>query len=126
MQSLKDWARRLKKESSALRLALMDSRTPGYARWMGALVLAYTLSPIDLIPDFIPILGILDDLILLPLGLYITVRLIPEPVLELARQKVESGEELETSPNWLVGSLIIVFWLLAVGVAVRYYFIRRL
>ncbi|HIB68140.1 MAG TPA: DUF1232 domain-containing protein [Phycisphaerales bacterium] len=83
---------------------------------MGALVLAYALSPVDLIPDFIPVLGILDDLILLPLGLYLTVQLIPDPVLEEAREKAESEEKLETRPNWLVGSFIIVCWLLAAGV----------
>lgn len=116
IQHLKDWAGRLKKESFALRLALTDTRTPWYARWMGALVLAYALSPVDLIPDFIPVLGILDDLILLPLGLYLTVQLIPDPVLEEAREKAESEEKLETRPNWLVGSFIIVCWLLAAGV----------
>lgn len=82
---------------------------------MGVLVLAYALSPVDLIPDFIPILGYLDDLLILPVGLYLTIKLIPEPVLANARESVEREPKTETRPNCVVGSIIIVIWLAALG-----------
>lgn len=115
LQRLKKWAGKLKKDSTVLKVALSDTRTPWYARWMGVLVLAYALSPVDLIPDFIPILGYLDDLLILPVGLYLTIKLIPEPVLANARESVEREPKTETRPNCVVGSIIIVIWLAALG-----------
>ena len=88
--TLRKKARRLRDEIRALVLAYRDPRTPWYARACAALVLAYALSPIDLIPDFIPILGHLDDLVLIPLGIALTVRLIPAQVMQDAR--VQSGQ----------------------------------
>ena len=69
LNKLKLWAKRLKSDIYALYIAMRDARTPVYARWFAVIVVAYALSPIDLIPDFIPVLGLLDDLILLPLGI---------------------------------------------------------
>lgn len=80
------YARALKREAGALRAAAMDPRTPRLARWVAMGTLAYALSPIDLIPDFIPVLGQLDDLVLVPLGLWLAVRLIPADVLAEHRQ----------------------------------------
>ena len=85
---LKEKARALKREVRALLLAARDPRTPWYAKWLVAAVVAYALSPIDLIPDFIPVLGQLDDLILVPLGIVIAIRLIPPQVLAECRARV--------------------------------------
>src|SRR2546423_2275266 len=85
----KQQARRLKTETYALYLAYRDPRVPWYARLVAAGVVAYALSPIDLIPDFIPILGYLDDLILVPLGFALALRLIPAPVLAECRAAAE-------------------------------------
>ena len=87
MGRLRDWARRLKGETLALYLAARDRRTPWYARLLVAGIVAYALSPIDLIPDFIPVLGYLDDVLLIPLGIAIALRLIPAEVMAEARER---------------------------------------
>ena len=87
----RQWARKLKREIYALYLALRHPRTPWYARLVIAAVIAYALSPLDLIPDFIPVLGLLDDLILVPLGLTLAVRLIPADVLAECRAQAEAA-----------------------------------
>ncbi len=81
LQDLKAWARRIKRDVVALWLAARDSRVPVAAKVVAGIVAAYALSPIDLIPDFIPILGYLDDLILVPLGIALAVRMIPAAVM---------------------------------------------
>jgi uncharacterized membrane protein YkvA (DUF1232 family) len=91
LQSLKNRARGLKRETYALYLAVRDPRTPWYARAIAAAVVAYALSPLDLIPDFIPVIGYLDDLILVPLGIALALKLIPEPVMRECRQRAEDG-----------------------------------
>ena len=83
---LKRWARRLKVEVYALYLAYKDPRVPWYARAFAAVVVAYAFSPIDLIPDPIPILGYLDDLVIIPLGVALAIRMIPPPVLAECRE----------------------------------------
>jgi uncharacterized membrane protein YkvA (DUF1232 family) len=80
LENLKRWARILKSHVNALNLARKDPRVPWVAKAVLALVVAYALSPIDLIPDFIPVLGLLDDLILLPLGIALAIRLMPKDV----------------------------------------------
>ncbi len=93
-------------------------QTPWYAKAMGSLVVAYALSPIDLIPDFIPVLGYLDDVILLPLLIWLTVRLLPPQVLAESRLKAEQWmAEQGSKPRSLIGGLAIVLIWLAVGVA---------
>jgi len=101
----------LKSESYALFLAYRDRRVPWYARLFTLLVVAYAFSPIDLIPDPIPILGYLDDLILIPLGVYIAIRLIPPDVLAECRQR--AAEELgQSKPVMkLLGVLIVLVWI---------------
>ena len=88
---LKNWARHLKKETYALYFAYRDPRVPWYAKLLVAFIVAHTFSPIDLIPDFIPVLGYLDDLIITPLGLTLAIRLIPAEVMTEARIKAESN-----------------------------------
>lgn len=92
LESLKQRARELKREAHALYLAARHPQTPWYAKVLAAGIAAYALSPIDLIPDFVPILGYLDDLILIPAGIALAVRLIPESVLAECRQAATTGK----------------------------------
>ena len=117
MQKFKQQMNALKRELVAVSIAYRDPRTPWYARAVAVLVIAYALSPIDLIPDFIPFLGYLDDLILVPLGIYITLRLIPKEVMVSARETAASTpNSLTTEARW--GILIIIFlWLVGLALA---------
>ncbi|MFA6134336.1 MAG: YkvA family protein [Phycisphaerae bacterium] len=115
-----DWKRRvglLKRETYALYLAARDPRVPWYAKWLIALVVAYALSPIDLIPDFVPLLGYLDDLILIPAGIALAIRLIPRDVLQQCREKAAQAQAAPR--NWYAAGVIIVVWLLAIGLAIK-------
>lgn len=106
--SLKSWARSLKRDVVALWIAARDRRVPWHVKVLAGAVAAYALSPIDLIPDFIPILGLLDDLIIVPAGIWLAVRLIP-PVL---MQAFRSEAALRARPVSYVGLLaIIMVWL---------------
>jgi len=108
----KTWARNLKQELYALYLAYRDPRTPWYARVLAAGVVAYAFSPFDLIPDFIPMLGYLDDLIVVPLGIALVLRMIPPEVMAECRERAR--EEIAHKPvNWIAGVLMIAIWALA-------------
>jgi uncharacterized membrane protein YkvA (DUF1232 family) len=120
MGSWSEWARRIKRDVVALWLAARDPRVPWYAKALAAAVAAYALSPIDLIPDFIPILGYLDDLILVPLGIMLAVRLVPVPVMAELRRRAEK----ERPPVTRVGLAIIVLIWIAAG-AVCGWFVWR-
>ena len=109
-------ARRLKIETYTLVLAYRHPKTPWYAKVGAALVVGYALNPIDLIPDFIPVLGYLDDLILLPLGVMVVVKMIPEPVLAECRQNAKLLVNQEKSLNWVSAGVIIIWGLLLGGV----------
>jgi uncharacterized membrane protein YkvA (DUF1232 family) len=114
------WARRLKTETLAVALAYRDPRTPWYARLVAAAVVAYALSPLDLVPDFVPVLGYLDDLLLVPLGLALAMRLIPPAVLAECRTRAQAGDRVGVSPRATI-AVVVVLWLLAalaVGMAV--------
>jgi len=116
LEKLKAQANSLKREIHALYLATHDSRTPWYAKAVIAGVVAYALSPIDLIPDFIPVLGYLDDLLLLPLGIYFALKLIPLDVLTDARRRAaETSNVLPIS--WRAALIIVILWLATVIVA---------
>ena len=108
--SLKARARELKQLTLVAYYAARDPRTPVFVRVLALLVAAYALSPIDLIPDFIPVLGYLDDLILVPLGLALVIRLLPESVVASARQQAQRAAERPTSK--LAAGVIVVVWLL--------------
>jgi len=103
--------RRLKVETYALYLAYRDPRTPWYARAFAALVVGYAFSPIDLIPDFIPVLGYLDDLVLLPLGILLALRMIPAQVMTDCRQEAELLVASRKPVNKLAGAIIVLIWL---------------
>ena len=107
---LRSRARKLKSEIFALYLALRDPRTPWYAKAFGALVVAYAFSPLDLIPDFVPVLGYLDDVILLPLGIWLTIRMIPLAVLDESRARAEIELRDRRPTNWAVAVVIILLW----------------
>jgi uncharacterized membrane protein YkvA (DUF1232 family) len=89
MGGLKQWARLIKRDVHALYFAARDPRVPWYAKALAVVVAAYALSPIDLIPDFIPVVGYLDDVILVPLGILLTVRLIPPELMNEHRLRAE-------------------------------------
>jgi uncharacterized membrane protein YkvA (DUF1232 family) len=109
IQKLKAIAARLKRELFALHLAARDPRTPWYAKVLVAGVVAYALSPIDLIPDPIPILGYLDDLLLLPLGIYLALKMIPETVMADCRQQAARlGARLPKS--YVAAVAIVLLW----------------
>ncbi len=123
LDRLKEWARRVKLDIHALYLAARDPRVPWYAKALAALVAAYALSPIDLIPDFIPVLGYLDDLVVLPLGIKVAIRLIPDDVMADLRRQAE--ERMLTRPRSAVGAVIVILlWLVAAIFLVRILFKR--
>ena len=105
---LRAWARALKRDAHAVWLAARDPRTPWYAKALAFAVAAYAFSPIDLIPDFIPVLGLLDDLILVPAGLWLAVRLIPAEVLAEHRAAADAASDNPVSR--FAGHVIQVVW----------------
>ncbi len=107
----KQRAGELKREVYALYLAYKDPRVPWYAKLLAACVVAYAFSPIDLIPDFIPILGYLDDLILVPLGIYLVLKLIPDDVMTECRAKALAMSGQKQPANRLAAIVIIAIWL---------------
>ena len=110
MEDWKQRARELKSETYSLYLAYKDPRTPWYAKAIAICTVAYALSPIDLIPDFIPIIGYLDDIILVPAGIALAIRLIPAEVLEDARSKV-TGSSVERSVGYVGAGIIAIMWI---------------
>ncbi|MCU0604404.1 MAG: DUF1232 domain-containing protein [Desulfobacterales bacterium] len=112
--AFEDWkatARKLKQEVHAVYLASRDPRVPWYARVIAVAVVAYAFSPIDLIPDPIPVLGYLDDLILIPLGIALVIKLIPAEVLQDCREKAVSAMKSGKPRNWVAGGIIILIWI---------------
>ena len=116
---LKKWARAIKRDVHALHLASRDPRVPFYVKALAIAVAAYALSPIDLIPDFIPVLGHLDDLILVPLGILLVVWLIPAGIMAEHRERAAYAQKLPLSRTaagaiiciWIV-SIVLVGWLI--------------
>jgi uncharacterized membrane protein YkvA (DUF1232 family) len=109
LNTLKTRARNLKRDAFALYFAMRHPRTPWYASALAAAVVAYAFSPIDLIPDFIPVLGYLDDLIIVPLGIALVVRLIPESVMAECRLQAQAAVERPISRAG--AALVIAIWL---------------
>ncbi len=113
LDTLKTRARALKQETYAIYLAARDPRTPWYAKALIFLIVAYALSPIDLIPDFVPILGYLDDLLIVPGGIWLAIRLIPPEVLEQARATAATGS-VDRRAGRIGAALIGLIWILAI------------
>jgi len=110
-EKIKTKARQLEGETFTLYLAYRHPATPWYAKIFAAVVVGYAFSPIDLIPDFIPVLGYLDDLLLVPLGIKLALKMIPEEVLSEARQQAAQEFEGEKPKRWIVGAIIILIWI---------------
>jgi uncharacterized membrane protein YkvA (DUF1232 family) len=120
---LEKWKQRaynLRKETWALFLAYKDPRTPWYAKVFTGLVVAYAFSPIDLIPDFIPVLGYLDDLVLVPLGAAAAIKMIPPVVMVECRRKVQEEMEKGKPVNWVAAGVIFLVWVGLAVVCVRW------
>ena len=116
MAGLKEWARTLRRDVRALWIAARDPRTPLAAKFAAGAVAAYALSPIDLIPDVIPVLGYIDDLIIVPLGVLLVVRLIPAPLMAEFREKATQRGAVQKS---LIGlAAVLMVWILCgIGLA---------
>jgi len=116
---LRQWARSIKRDVIALYVAARDPRTPVIAKVVAGLVAAYALSPIDLIPDFIPVLGQVDDLIIVPLGIIAVVRLIPAPLMaefraqanEIAERPSSRTAALAIAAIWVIAALLVFWWI---------------
>jgi len=112
---IKQKAKRLKIEIMAISLALKDKRTPLIAKLMIGITISYALSPIDLIPDFIPVLGYLDDLIILPVLIIITIKLIPKEVLIDCRNRVNTEDKLNKKFGIYSAIIIVLIWVSVIG-----------
>ncbi|MFM2208602.1 MAG: hypothetical protein RIQ96_245 [Pseudomonadota bacterium] len=127
MSTLRAWAHRIKRDGLTLWFARSHPATPWHAKALGALVVAYALSPIDLIPDFIPVLGYLDDVILLPLLIWLAVRLLPPQVLADSRHQAEqwmAGQHRK--PRSRVGGAVVVLIWLAMAVLIGWWALGQL
>jgi uncharacterized membrane protein YkvA (DUF1232 family) len=124
LEHLRERARSIKREQHAVYLALKDPRVPWYAKALVAVVLAFLFSPIDLIPDFIPVIGYLDDLIVVPAGLLLVIRLIPPEVMAEHRQAARAAA-FERKPNWIAVAVIVGLWLLLLALVV-WFIVHRL
>jgi uncharacterized membrane protein YkvA (DUF1232 family) len=127
LQRARQWARTIKRDAVAVWIAARDPRVPWYAKVVAASVAAYAFSPIDLIPDFIPVLGYLDDIVIVPAGILLTIRLIPQGLMDEFRAEAARREGRPTS---LTGAFaIVVLWLFAIGLTAwwlqRYSFAHR-
>ncbi len=111
LNKLKNYARKLKQNLYVLYLAYKDPRVPWFAKLFTICVVAYAFSPIDLIPDFIPVLGYLDDLIIVPWGIVLALKMIPQPVLVECRLRSGEVQKKGKPTNWITGILIIIIWI---------------
>ena len=112
-------AKRLKSDIPAVFLALTDENNPVSAKVLAGITVVYALSPIDLIPDFVPLLGYLDDVILLPAMIALTIRLIPQDVWESCREKSENMWQDGKPKKWYYAVPVIVIWGLVIWLVVR-------
>jgi uncharacterized membrane protein YkvA (DUF1232 family) len=113
--------RAIKLELMALAIAAQDTRTPRRAKILLLFLLAYAASPIDLIPDFIPVLGLLDEIVLLPIGVWLAVSMIPADVMEAARARARDGK---LPANWVAGVLILLLWATSIALLVWWWMQR--
>jgi membrane protein DedA with SNARE-associated domain/uncharacterized membrane protein YkvA (DUF1232 family) len=115
---VREWAQNLRRDVHAVYLAAHDPRVPWYAKGLALLIAAYAVSPVDLIPDFIPVLGHLDDVILIPLGIWLLLRLIPSDLLDEHRRAAEASAERPT--DWRIGAIFVAIWAIALAFSVRW------
>lgn len=115
IEKIRIWARALIAEIAVLAAAIRDPRTPWYAKALGMFIVGYAVSPIDLIPDFIPILGFIDEALLLPIGIWAVRRMIPAEVMAEHRANVAAGTRLP--PNRTAAAIIIGLWIAGIAVS---------
>ena len=122
---LKEWARVIKRDVHALYLASRDPRVPWYAKALAVAVAGYALSPIDLIPDFIPVVGYLDDVIIVPLGIMLVVRLIPPDIMAEHRELAAAAQERPISRT--AALIIVCVWIASIALVgwLAYRYFRR-
>lgn len=123
LDHLKSKARNIKQNIFVLYLAYKDPRVSKLAKLFAACVVAYAFSPVDLIPDFIPVLGYIDDLIIVPLGISLALKMIPEAVLADCRTKAEEMRRKGKPKNWVAGALFIAVWI-ALAIWLAAFFIK--
>lgn len=114
-EKIKANAKKIKKELKVIYLAYKRPDVPWYAKLVAILVVGYALSPVDLIPDFVPVLGYLDDIILIPLGITLVIKLIPKNIIDECRMQADEIFKDGKPRNWIAGTLIIVLWLILIG-----------
>ena len=112
LQRWRERVRSMKTETHALWLAYRDPRTPWYAKMAAAAVVAYLFSPIDLIPDPIPVIGHLDDLLLVPLGIVLAAKLVPHEVMEECRARAQAAALEKKPTSWVAAAVVVVVWVL--------------
>jgi len=120
LTELKRRALHLKTETFALYLAARDPRTPWYAKLLMVGIVAYAFSPIDLIPDFIPVIGYLDDLILIPIGIKFAIKLVPPSVLTECRARAQETMQNGNPVSWIAGAVIVGIWAILVGLCIAW------
>ncbi len=118
LAEMKQRAHQLKAETFALYLAARDPRTPWYAKLLVAAIVAYAFSPIDLIPDFVPVLGYLDDLILIPISITLAIKLVPNSVLAECRARAQETIQTGKPVSRVAGAVIIVIWLVLAALCI--------
>src|SRR5215211_3178147 len=118
LQTWKRWARRLSAQTYALYLAYRHPKTPWYAKAFAALIVGYVFSPIDPIPDFIPVVGLLDEMVVVPIGVLLAAKMIPPAVLEECREKAREVAEGEKPVSRVAAGIVVTVWLLCVALAV--------
>ena len=118
LKSWKEKAKKLKIELHALYLAYRDPRVPWYAKALIAAIMGYALCPLDLIPDFIPVLGYVDDIIIIPAAITLAIKMVPQDVLEECRERAQS-EPFSKKNNWIAAGVIVLIWLLVIYVVVK-------
>ena len=126
MKRLERWKRRagqLRQEVHALYLAAKDPRVPWYAKLLAVCIVAYALSPIDLIPDFIPVFGYLDDLILVPSGIYLLLKVILPEVMDDCREQAQRTASEKPSGRWIAAGVIVIIWIISASFVFRWFFV---
>ena len=113
--NLKARARGLKSELTALYFAARHARTPWYAKALIVTIVAYALSPIDLIPDFIPVLGFLDEIVLLPFGIVLAIKLVPPEVMAECRERAKEAGRIKTRASRIGAAVIVLLWIAAIA-----------
>ena len=118
LEAWKRRARQLSAQTYALYLAYRDPRTPWYAKVFAALVVGYVFSPIDPIPDWIPVVGLLDEMVVVPIGVLLAAKMIPARVMEESREKAREVAEGEKPVRRVAAVVVVALWLLCVALAV--------